>query len=133
MTPRNQVRAAVDPRFGQVMIEASACGISALAAWLRDADGGFLLDGGEIGHGTVRLDRIQPRLQPSGLVLVEVDGGDLVITASRSGFAELATGLDEFSLWDVGEHLHLDHYRGHPFLGEGSAPVVITLIGGSGD
>jgi hypothetical protein len=110
------------------MIEGSPRGVLAMAAWLRGTQDEFRFGPGEIGHGAVRLGFARRAPQRDAPIFVEVDGFCLVVAASSSGFDFLARAFDELSGWGTGEHLHLEHYRGHPFIGDGSAPVVVTLL-----
>lgn len=94
------------------------------------------------GHGSVDLDRVDdpspygrclPRInvvRASGPVTATcaVGSGELDIRGGSPQLALLAEIVQGFADdADATDHLHIDHFPGHDYLGESSDPLVIAL------
>ncbi|MFJ1969402.1 hypothetical protein ACIO93_12110 [Streptomyces sp. NPDC087903] len=119
------MRVVADPVFGEVDVTASAEELSRLAGavaagegWIRStapADGGTLA-------------AIEVRTAPGSGVRTEVDASRhvLVISGGSGARAVLADNLRAMAETSEGGHLHIDHFPDHPYLVEGSVPLVVN-------
>lgn len=56
------------------------------------------------------------------------EGGELAITGEQNKLNMLAKNIRNFAEEsEAGRHMHIEHYPGHFYLVEGSAPVVVSL------
>ncbi|WP_306370985.1 hypothetical protein [Nocardiopsis sp. CC223A] len=107
-------------------------GLLALARVLRGGGEGALAPVADPAPYDRAPARVDVRHRASGKVRVSVDGGTLVIEGAPESLAVLAENVEVFA--DEAHprhHLHVDHFPGHYYLAEGSAPVVVAFDGTS--
>ncbi len=65
--------------------------------------------------------------EPAGFVLL-ADRSELRVVGGKESLQALADSIDGLALEGRdGEHWHVEHYPGHPYLAADSYPVVISL------
>jgi hypothetical protein len=97
----------------------------------------------EAGEGEVGLEVVDPSPYEAALawIVVRVDDGPLArvglvggsgaleFTGGQWALSLLGENLRSFGATSDGgnDHLHIEHYDGHFYLAEGSAPLVVTM------
>ncbi len=64
--------------------------------------------------------------QPQVLVRVDVERRALVIEGGLRSLDVLAGNIQGMADAEDGGHLHVDHYPDHPYLREGSVPLILN-------
>ncbi|OKJ13797.1 Imm32 family immunity protein [Kitasatospora sp. CB01950] len=109
-----------DPKFGEVEVEATAEELAALADAVVAGEGHLTFSAGV-------LAAIEVAATDGPGVLVSVDGERrvLVIGGDAAGRQVLAEVLRDIASTTDGGHTHVDHCPGHPWLAEGSLPLIV--------
>ncbi|MFE0631319.1 hypothetical protein ACFW3D_30730 [Streptomyces sp. NPDC058864] len=118
------MRLTVDPLYGEVDLAASAEELAALAGAVTAGDG-FVAATASAGDA---LQGVDVRTAAGPGVRIEVDTARriLVISGDPGAREILADDLNAMAAAEDGGHLHVDHFPGHPYLVEGSAPLVVN-------
>jgi hypothetical protein len=119
------VRLTVDPAFGEVDLTASADQLAHLAGAVAEGEG-FI--GSTSPTGRDSLTGVEIRTAPGPGVRIELDVSRqvLVISGDRGARVVLAADLQDMAGAEDGGHLHIDHFPEHPYLVEGSVPLVVN-------
>lgn len=119
------MRLVSDPVFGEVDLTASEEELAELADAVAEGDR-FI--GSTSSEGTDLLAGIEARKTSSTGVLIELDASRqvLVIGGSPGARAILAANLRAMATAEDGGHLHVDYFPEHPYLLEGSVPIVVN-------
>ncbi|MFD9499901.1 hypothetical protein [Streptomyces sp. NPDC060035] len=119
------MRLAFDPVFGEVDLTASAEELADLAKAVAEGDG-FIGSTSSRDGGT--LTGIEARKASITGVRIELDASRqvLVISGDPGARAILADNLRAMATAEDGGHLHVDYFPEHPYLLEGSVPIVVN-------
>lgn len=119
------MRLVFDPVFGEVDLTASAEELAGLASAVAEGDG-FIKSTAPVDTDT--LAGIEVRKASGSGVRIDVDASRrvLVISGDSSARAILADNLQAMAEAGEGGHLHIDYFPEHPYLVEGSMPVVVN-------
>ncbi|MEU1289965.1 hypothetical protein [Kitasatospora sp. NPDC005856] len=127
-----------DPVFGEVELTGSATELARLVAAVAEG-AGFI---GSMSSATERdseiLAGVEVREAPGPGVSIHLDSRRqvLVISGDPVARALFADNLDAMTTAmateEGGGHRHVDHFPGHPYLVEGSMPLVVGIPGGDG-
>ncbi|MFC7329617.1 Imm32 family immunity protein [Marinactinospora rubrisoli] len=112
------------PPSREVIVTGSADALHALAHTV--AAGGRCTAGPGSEDGAVLLVAVEAGTAP-GPVRVEADLAERVLRIHGAGEyrAVLGAALHDTAAMTDGGHLHVDHYPDHPYLAEGSAPLIV--------
>ncbi|MFE5097064.1 hypothetical protein ACFRCI_43895 [Streptomyces sp. NPDC056638] len=119
------MRLVSDPVFGEVDLTASAEELADLAYAVAEGDG-FIGSTSSLDGDT--LVGIEARKASGTGVRIELDAlrQVLVISGDPGARAILADSLKAMATAEDGGHLHIDHFPEHPYLVEGSVPIVVN-------
>ncbi|MFK0174040.1 hypothetical protein ACIQU5_35255 [Streptomyces sp. NPDC090306] len=119
------MRLVSDPVFGEMDITASAEELAGLAYAVAEGEG-FI--GSVPAQGGDALAGIEARKTPGPGVRIELDASRrvLVISGDPGARAVLADNLKGIAGAEAGAHIHIDYFPEHPYLVEGSVPIVIN-------
>ncbi|AZP22149.1 hypothetical protein ACIGMX_03505 [Streptomyces aquilus] len=115
------------PASGEVDLSAPAAELHRLARAVAEGAGVLWTTTGPDGDdGT--LAGVEIRDTPGPGVRVTVDPARRVLLIDGDGDARalLAANLRNMADADDGGHLHVDHFPDHPYLAEGSLPLVVN-------
>ncbi|MFE3902820.1 hypothetical protein ACFXPY_21525 [Streptomyces sp. NPDC059153] len=114
-----------DPVFGEVDLTASAEELADLAYAVAEGDG-FIGSASSLDGDT--LVGIEARKASGAGVRIELDAlrQVLVISGDPGARAILADNLKAMATAEDGGHLHIDYFPEHPYLVEGSVPIVVN-------
>ncbi|MFI6493307.1 hypothetical protein [Streptomyces sp. NPDC050564] len=119
------MRLVSDPVFGEVDLTASLEELAGLAS--AGAEGaGFIGSTSPLDGDT--LAGVEARKASGPGVLIELDAARqiLVISGDPGARAILAANLQRMATAEDGGHLHIDYFPEHPYLVEGSLPIVVN-------
>ncbi|WP_329382405.1 Imm32 family immunity protein [Streptomyces sp. NBC_01716] len=119
------MRLVADPLSGEVDITASAKELSSLAGAVAEGTG-FI--GSTSPPDSDALAGIDVRRASGPGVQIELDASRqvLVISGDLEARAILAANLQGMATAEEGGHLHIDYFPEHPYLVEGSVPIVVN-------
>ncbi|WP_327242083.1 Imm32 family immunity protein [Streptomyces sp. NBC_01320] len=119
------MRLVSDPVFGEVDLTASAEELADLAYAVAEGDG-FIGSTSSLDGDT--LAGIEARKASGTGVRIELDASRqvLVISGDPGARAILADNLKPMATAEGGGHLHIDYFPEHPYLVEGSVPIVVN-------
>ncbi|MEV6386905.1 Imm32 family immunity protein [Nocardia xishanensis] len=119
------MRLVFDPVFGEVDLTASVEELASLA--------GAVAEGDRLIRSTSPSDDdtlagVEVRKASGPGIRIELDAARqvLVIGGDPGARAILAADLQSMATAEDGGHLHIDYFPGHPYLVEGSLPVVVN-------
>ncbi len=115
---------------GDLELQGTPDALRELASCLRSA--GSLetcIDANAIGEGAPQ--RVCVRVT-KGMVRIYRLAAVLCIGGSPERLEILAGNVDTIASSGPGNHIHVEHYEGHPYLGSTSEPLVIACTGSSG-
>ncbi|MFB7620552.1 hypothetical protein [Kitasatospora sp. NPDC056181] len=114
-----------DPVYGEVDLTASAEELTRLASAVADGEG---LLNSTSSPGSNALAGIEVREAPGPGVRIRLDAPRqiLVISGDPVARAILADNLHGMAIAEDGGHLHIDYFPEHPYLAEGSLPLVVN-------
>ncbi|MEV0188206.1 hypothetical protein AB0I39_06675 [Kitasatospora purpeofusca] len=124
-----------DPVFGEVELTGSATELARLAGAVARGEGFVGSVSATVPDGE-SLVGVEVREAPGPGVLIHLDsqsqilvvGGDPV---ARALFADnLEAMTTAMAAEEGGGHRHVEHFPGHPYLVEGSVPLVVGVPGG---
>ncbi|GAB7109101.1 hypothetical protein JCM4814A_74150 [Streptomyces phaeofaciens JCM 4814] len=125
------MRLVRDRGFGEVDLTASADELGALARSVAEGEG--LLGcaspaGADEPAGVEALAGVEVRKSPGPGVHIRLDRARqiLVISGDAASRGVLADNLRDMAEAEDGGHLHVDHFPDHPYLAEGSVPLVVN-------
>ena len=125
------MRLVRDREYGEVDLTASADELGALARSVAEGEG--LLGcaspaAADEPAGVEALTGIEVRKSSGPGVLIRPDRARQVLVISGDGAARavLADNLRAMAEAEDGGHLHVDHFPDHPYLAEGSVPLVVN-------
>ncbi|MFI2782596.1 Imm32 family immunity protein [Streptomyces sp. ALB3] len=120
------MRLVSDPVFGEVDVTASAEELACLAHAVAEGDG-FI--GATSSRDEDTLTGIEVRQASGAGVLIARDASRqvLVISGNPGARAILADNLKAMATAEDGGHLHVDYFPEHPYLLEGSVPIVVNI------
>ncbi|WP_406293571.1 hypothetical protein OG948_02930 [Embleya sp. NBC_00888] len=119
------MRLIVDPLCGEVDLTASAKELADLADTVAEG-GGYV--GSTAGPGSDTLAGIEVGNASGAGVRLELDASRrvLLINGDSGARAVLAANLRDMATAEDGGHLHIDYFPEHPYLVEGSLPIVVN-------
>ncbi|MFC5748735.1 Imm32 family immunity protein [Actinomadura rugatobispora] len=121
------MRLMFHPPTAMVDVSSDRAGLSRLASLVASGDGTLPAEEGASPYGEIALTRVTVRTA-DGLVLLTADAGGrtLTISGDREHLGVLADVLEDMAASTDGGHVHIEHYPDHPYLEEGSAPMVVN-------
>ncbi|QYN18681.1 hypothetical protein [Amycolatopsis sp. DSM 110486] len=116
-----------DPVFGEVDITATARELACLASAIAEGTG-FISAASASSPNGHTLTGIEVKATTDSAVCIRVDAPTqvLVISGNADSRAVLAENVHAMATADDGGHLHVDYFPGHPYLADGSLPLVIN-------
>ncbi|MFE9019193.1 hypothetical protein ACFYNL_11570 [Streptomyces sp. NPDC007808] len=119
------MRLVSDPRFGEVDLAGSADELAGLADAVAEGEGFLACEPLPEGNG---LTGISVRTTSEPGVRIELDSGlrALVISGDAESRGVLGRNLRTMAMAEDGGHLHVDYFPEHPYLLEGSLPLVVS-------
>lgn len=123
------------PVFDEVELTGSATELARLAGAVAEGEG-FISSAPATAPDGEILAGVEVREAPGPGVLIHLDlqRQTLVISGDSVARALFADNLDAMTTAmaaeDGGGHRHIDHFPGHPYLVEGSMPLVVGIPGG---
>ncbi|MFD9824513.1 Imm32 family immunity protein [Streptomyces violascens] len=124
-----------DPVFGEVELTGSVKELARLAGAVAEGEG-FISSVAATAPDRESLAGGEVRQAPGPGVLIHLDSPRriLVISGDPVARALFADNLDAMTTAmaavDGGGHRHIDHFARHPYLVEGSMPLVVGIPGG---
>lgn len=119
------MRLVSDPVFGEVDLTASAEELAALARAVAEGDG-FVGSSPPLDGGTLAGVEVRKASGPGVRVELDASRQVLVISGDPGARATLAANLEGMATAEDGGHLHIDYFPEHPYLVEGSLPIVVN-------
>jgi hypothetical protein len=120
-----RVRLVSDPVFGEVDLTASAEELAGLACAVAEGDG-FIKSAAPADSDTLAGIEVRKATGPGVRVDVDASRQVLVISGDSSARAILADNLQVMAVAGEDGHLHIDYFPEHPYLVEGSMPIVVN-------
>lgn len=119
------MRLVSDPVSGEVDITASAEELASLASAVAEG-AGFIGSTSPLDSGA--LAGIDVRRASNPGIQIELDASQqvLVISGDPGARAILAANIQGMATTEDGGHLHIDYFPEHPYLVEGSLPIVVN-------
>ncbi|MEU9979454.1 hypothetical protein [Streptomyces sp. NPDC051014] len=119
------MRLVPDPVYGEVDLTASVEELAALADAVAEGEG---IIGSAPPLDGDTLAGIEVRKTSGPGVRIELDASRqvLVIGGDPGARAMLAADLQHMAAAQDGGHLHIDYFTEHPYLVEGSVPIVVN-------
>ncbi|MEE1830220.1 Imm32 family immunity protein [Streptomyces sp. SP17KL33] len=121
------MRLVSDPVYGEVDLTATAAELTCLASAVAEGDG-FISSASASALDCNTLAGIEVRKAPGSGVRISLDvqRQALVISGDPVARAVLAENLHAMATAEDGGHLHIDYFPEHPYLVEGSLPLVVN-------
>ncbi|MEU1410656.1 hypothetical protein [Streptomyces sp. NPDC005731] len=119
------MRLVRDPVLGEVDLTASAEELVDLANAVAEGDG-FISSTSLLDGGTLAGIEAQKTSGPGVRIDLDASRRVLVITGDPAARAVLADNLQAMATAEDGGHLHIDYFPEHPYLAEGSVPIVVN-------
>jgi hypothetical protein len=115
------------PPTRMVDVASDRAGLSRLASLVRSGDGTLAAEEATSPYGEIALTRAEVRTT-GGLVLLTAGAETRTLTISGAPvhLSTLADILEDMAASTDGGHVHIEHYPDHPYLEEGSAPLVLN-------
>ncbi|MBC6468819.1 Imm32 family immunity protein [Actinomadura alba] len=117
------------PPTGEVDLLADHTELTGLAFLVASGTGTTISEDapGDI-QGQVALHHVRVRVANGEAVMITADasGRSLTITGDLRSLNILADNLHQMAEAADGGHLHIEHYPDHPYIGEGSLPLVVN-------
>ncbi|MEU8310819.1 hypothetical protein AB0C84_45665 [Actinomadura sp. NPDC048955] len=60
------------------------------------------------------------------MIAADIDAKSLTITGNLRALRVIANSLSQMAQSEDGGHLHIEHYPDHPYIKEGSLPLVVN-------
>jgi hypothetical protein len=122
------VRILLFPSTGEVEVSADRTGLGDLAALVASGDGAMAGEDTSDLAQAIPLTRLRVRTREGEAVMISADTGGrtLTVTGAPGHLGVLAEILGESAAADDGGHIHIEHYPDHPYLGEGSLPLIVN-------
>ena len=121
------MRLVSDPVSGEVDLTATAAELTALATAVADGAGFTGAAPGPSPYGdTLAGIEVGKALGPGVRIGLDARRQTLVISGDAEARAVLADNLRAMAGADDGGHLHIDYFPEHPYLVEGSLPLVVN-------
>ncbi|WP_067810223.1 Imm32 family immunity protein [Nocardia beijingensis] len=119
------MRLVFDPVFGEVDLTASVEELASLARAVAEGYG-FIGSTSPLGGGTLAGVGVRKASGPGIRIELDASRQVLVISGAPGARAILAANLQSMATAEDGGHLHIDYFPGHPYLVEGSVPIVVN-------
>ena len=119
------MRLKSDPVFGEVDVKASAEELTELARAVVEGDG-FVGATSPVPGDSLAGVEVREAPGPGVRIELDVERRVLVISGDRRARTVLAANIGEVAAAEDGGHLHVDYFPEHPYLAEGSVPVVVN-------
>ncbi|MFJ8620620.1 hypothetical protein ACIRD4_33025 [Streptomyces clavifer] len=119
------MRLVSDPVFGEVDLTASAEELAGLASAVAEGDG-FIGSTSPLDGDTVAGVEVRKASGPGIRIKLDASRQVLVISGDPGARAILAANLQSMATGEGGGHLHIDYFPEHPYLVEGSLPIVVN-------
>jgi hypothetical protein len=121
------VRLVSDSVYGEVDLTATATELACLASAVADG-AGFISAAFASPHDDNTLAGIEVGKALGSGVRIELDTQrqTLTISGDAAARAVLAENLHDVATAQDGGHLHIDYFPEHPYLVEGSVPLVVN-------
>lgn len=119
------MRLVRDPVFGEVDVTASAEELSLVASAVAEGTG-FIGCASETDNDALAGIDVREASGPGVHIELDASRQVLVIEGDPGARAVLAANLQGMATAEEGGHLHIDYYPGHPYLAEGSVPIVVN-------
>ncbi|MET9899081.1 hypothetical protein [Streptomyces sp. NPDC006446] len=123
------MRLVSDSRYSEVVLSASMEELTLLASMVVQGEG---MLGSTLSPSETDLAGIEVKSTSGPGVLIHRDAERqiLVISGDFADRAVLAENLRGLASAEEGGHLHIDYFPGHPYLAEGSLPLVVNSAHG---
>ncbi|MFI9832282.1 hypothetical protein ACIHIX_31885 [Streptomyces sp. NPDC051913] len=114
-----------DPASGEMDLSASAAELHRLARAVAEGEGLLWTTAGPDGDA---LAGVEISDAPGPGVRIGLDPARRVLLIAGDGDARalLSANLHDMADAEDGGHLHVDHFPDHPYLAEGSLPLVVN-------
>ncbi|MER5552251.1 hypothetical protein ABT001_11290 [Streptomyces sp. NPDC002793] len=119
------MRLVSDTVFTEVVIHASAEELAALAHAVAEG-GGFVGCAPSPDGGTLVGIETRKTSGTGARIALDAPRQVLVISGDPGARAILADNLRAMAAAEDGGHLHIDYFPDHPYLVEGSVPIVVS-------
>ncbi|MFE5330002.1 hypothetical protein ACFRCG_26795 [Embleya sp. NPDC056575] len=119
------MRLVSDPTFGEVDLTASAQELAALASAVAGGDG-FIGSTSPLDGDALAGVEVRPASGPGVRIALDASRRVLVISGDHEAREILADNLHAMATAEDGGHLHIDYFPEHPYLVEGSLPMVVN-------
>ncbi|XVQ08847.1 Imm32 family immunity protein [Spirillospora sp. CA-255316] len=115
------------PPSTMVDVSSDRAGLARLASLVASGGGTLAAEEAASPYGEIALTRAEVRTT-DGLVLLAGDAETrtLTISGAPEHLSALAGILEDMAASTDGGHVHIEHYPDHPYLGEGSAPMIVN-------
>jgi hypothetical protein len=126
MSPKS-LRVRHHPASGEVDLSASAAELHRLARAVAEGEGLLWTTAGPDGEER-GLAGVEVRDRPGSAVRIVLDPVRRVLLIGGGSDARAVFAADLRAMADAedGGHLHVDHFPDHPYLAEGSLPLVVN-------
>ncbi|MFE5797105.1 hypothetical protein ACFQ8C_31635 [Streptomyces sp. NPDC056503] len=119
------MRLVPDPVFGEVDLTASAEELASLASAVAGGDG-FIGSTSPLDGDTLAGIEVRMTSGPGVRIALDASRQVLVISGDHKAREILADNLHAMATAEDGGHLHIDCFPEHPYLVEGSLPMVVN-------
>lgn len=121
------MRLVSDPVYGEVDLTATATELACLASAVAEG-AGFINAASASSPDGNTLAGIEVRKALGSGVRIDLDAQrqTLVISGDADARAVLAENLHAMATAEDGGHLHIEYFPEHPYLVEGSLPLVVN-------
>lgn len=119
------MRLVSDPVFGEVDLTASAEELADLAEAVAEGDR-FIRSTSSEGSALLAGVAVEKASRPGVRIDLDASRQTLVISGDPDARAILADNLRAMATAKDGGHLHVDYFPEHPYLLEGSVPIVVN-------
>ncbi|MEE1671279.1 hypothetical protein RCR19_38180 [Streptomyces sp. WAC07094] len=120
-----RVRLVPDPVLGEVDLTASAEELAGLANAVTEGEG-FIGSASPLAGEALAGIEVRNTSGPGVRIEFDTSRQVLVISGDFGARAILAENLQAMTTAEDGGHLHIDYFPEHPYLVEGSVPIVVN-------
>ena len=119
------MRIVSDPTFGEVDLSATETELARLADLVTAGQGSLTCESEPAEPNSLTAVEVTQTTDPGVRIQVDAARRVLVISGDPGTRAILAANLNGMAQMEGG-HLHVDYFPDHPYLAEGSAPLVVN-------
>lgn len=120
------MRIVSDPAFGEVDLRATEMELARLADLVTVGEGSLTCESEPAEPNVLTAVEITQTTAPGVRIHIDAARRALVISGEPAARAILAANLNGMAQMEVGGHLHVEYFPGHPYLAAGSVQLIVN-------